>query len=130
MKPNRGFAKDIYEIVEENGPVAYGGIHKRLRERKIRVSSKQVKKSLSNMVHRNNLARADHCSNKFVVANPKTHQKPAFELELTPTPTQVEKTPERDEITPPRGLFNIDLAILAVIAVITSALTTIVMRSL
>ena len=125
MTPNRGFAKDIYQIVQENGPIAYGGIHKRLRERKIRASTKQVKKALSNMVHRNKLARAEHCDKKFILA-----QKPAFKLEPTPTPTQVEKTPERDEITPSRGLFSIDLAILTVIAVITSALTTMVLRNL
>ena len=66
MKPNRGFAKDIYEILQAEGPLAYNGIHKRLRERNIRASSKQVKKALTNMQNRKQLQRTEHCKKKFV----------------------------------------------------------------
>ena len=44
MKPKHGFSKEIYAIVKSHGPLAYNGIHSRLRERSVRMSKDQVRK--------------------------------------------------------------------------------------
>ena len=67
MKPRNGFSKEIYSIVKAHGPLAYNGIHSRLRERSVRMSKDQVKKTLSNMVQRDQLVRSEHNPKKFVV---------------------------------------------------------------
>ena len=67
MKPKHGFSKEIYSIVEAHGPLAYNGIHSRLRERKVRMSKDQVKRALNNMQQRDQLVRSEHNRNKFVV---------------------------------------------------------------
>ena len=131
MKPRRGFARDIYEIVQADGPLAYNGIHKRLRERKIRMSKQQVQRCLINMQQRKQLVRSEQNFNKFLVVE---HNK-AVESAETPDPIQspslVEKTPERAEITPTEGLSQLDSSMITLIAAIaagTAALTTIILR--
>lgn len=133
MKPKRGFARDIYEIVQADGPLAYNGIHKRLRERKIRMSKQQVQRCLINMQQRKQLVRSEQNFKKFLVVE---HNK-AVESAETPDPIQspslVEKTPESVEITPSKGLPELDsstITFIAVIAAATSALTTIILRIL
>lgn len=131
MKPRRGFARDIYEIVQADGPLAYNGIHKRLRERKIRMSKQQVQRCLINMQQRKQLVRSEQNFNKFLVVE---HNK-AVESAETPDPIQspslVEKTPERAEITPTEGLSQLDsstITLIAAIAAGTAALTNIILR--
>ena len=131
MKPRRGFARDIYEIVQADGPLAYNGIHKRLRERKIRMSKQQVQRCLINMQQRKQLVRSEQNFNKFLVVE---HNK-AVESAETPDPIQspslVEKTPERAEITPTEGLSQLDsstITLIAAIAAGTAALTSIILR--
>ena len=65
MKPKHGFSKEIYSIVEAHGPLAYNGIHSRLRERKIRLSKDQVKRALNNMQQRDQLVRSEHNRKKL-----------------------------------------------------------------
>ena len=142
MKPKRGFAKDIYEILQADGPLAYNSIHKRLRERKIRMSKQQVQRCLINMQQRKQLVRSEQNFNKFLVVE---HNK-AVESAETPDPIQspslVEKTPESAEITPPEGFVDQRtlaelkqsvlekavilagmLSVISVVAAVTAALT-------
>jgi hypothetical protein len=133
MKPNRGFAKDIYEILLAEGPLAYNGIHKRLRQRNIRASAKQVKKALTNMQARKQLRRAEHCKNKFVVASAVMRQTDALSAEPVDLHQPVNKTPERAQIEPHEALSNAgwrEVALVAAIAAISAALTTIILEYL
>lgn len=133
MKPKRGFAKDIYEILLAEGPLAYNGIHKRLRQRNIRASAKQVKKALTNMQTRKQLRRAEHCKKKFVVANAVMRQTDAFSAEPVDLHQPVNKTPERAQIEPYEALSNAgwrEVALVAAIAAISAALTTIILEYL
>lgn len=131
MKPTRGFARDIYEIVQADGPLAYNGIHKRLRERKIRMSKHQVQRCLANMQQRKQLVRSEQTFKKFVVVDNNKAIESAEILDPIQSPSLVEKTPERAEITPIEGLSQLDLSTIALIATIaagTAAITTIILR--
>ena len=127
MKPKHGFSKEIYSIVKAHGPLAYNGIHSRLRERYVRMSKDQVKKTLSNMVQRNQLVRSEHNPKKFVVVK----HEDVIISDPIPTPPAVEKTPEIEELPPSQGLPRLDstaIAMIAAIAAGTAALTTIILR--
>ena len=132
MKPKHGFSKEIYTIVKAHGPLAYNGIHTRLRQRSVRMSKDQVKKTLSNMVQRNQLVRSEHNPKKFVVVDYKEHEDVVISDPVT-TPPAVEKTAEIEELTPSAGLPQLDstaIAMIAAIAAGTAALTTIILRYL
>lgn len=127
MKPKHGFSKEIYTIVKAHGPLAYNGIHTRLRERSVRMSKDQVKKTLSNMVQRDQLVRSEHNPNKFVVVK---HEDVTVSDPI-PTPPVVEKTAEMEELPRSQGLPQLDstaIAMIAAIAAGTAALTTIILR--
>ena len=127
MKPKHGFSKEIYSIVEAHGPLAYGGIHSRLRERKVRMSKDQVKRALNNMQQRDQLVRSEHNPKKFVIVG---HEDVTVSDPI-PTPPAVEKTPEIEELPPSQGLPRLDstaIAMIAAIAAGTAALTTIILR--
>ena len=127
MKPKHGFSKEIYSIVKAHGPLAYNGIHSRLRERSVRMSKDQVRKTLSNMVQRNQLVRSEHNPKKFVIVK---HEDVIISDPVS-TPPFVEKTPEIEELTPSAGLPHLDstaIAMIAAIAAGTAALTTIILR--
>lgn len=131
MKPKRGFARDIYEIVQADGPLAYNGIHKRLRERKIRMSKNQVQRCLINMQQRKQLVRSEQNFNKFVVVENNKAVESAEMLDPIQSPSLVEKTPESVEITPTEGLSQLDsstITLIAAIAAGTAALTSIILR--
>jgi hypothetical protein len=127
MKPKHGFSKEIYTIVKANGPLAYSGIHARLRQRSVRMSKDQVLKTLSNMVQRNQLVRSERNPKKFVVVG----HEDVIVSDPIPTPPAVEKTPEIAELPPSEGLTQLDstaIIMIAAIAAGTAALTTIVLR--
>ena len=128
MKPKHGFSKEIYSIVEAHGPLAYGGIHSRLRERKVRMSKDQVKRALNNMQQRDQLVRSEHNPKKFVVVG---FDENVIISDPMPTPPAVEKTPEIEELPPSEGLPQLDstaIAMIAAIAAGTAALTTMILR--
>ena len=161
MKPKRGFAKEIYEIVQADGPLAYNGIHERLRKRKVRMSKNQVKRCLINMQQRRQLVKSDQHYNKFVVVpsendlvdedlysvtqmveewnlgGQKAFAK-AKKSNPAPNPSVAEKTPESDEITPPKRLFETvevrldvkDKAYILLVAAAASSLTAILLELL
>ena len=131
MKPTYGFQKEIYDVLEEHGPLAYTSIHKHLKARGSEIKPKQVRKALDNLRSRGFAVRTETDRRKYtvVVAN-------QIEIETeTPEPIQspslVEKTPERAEITPTEGLSQLDsstITLIAAIAAGTAALTTIILR--
>jgi repressor of nif and glnA expression len=131
MKPTYGFQKEIYDVLEEHGPLAYTSIHKHLKAKGSEIKPKQVRKALDNLRTRGFAVRTETDRRKYtvVVAN-------QIEIETeTPDPIQsvslVEKTPERAEITPTEGLSQLDsttITLIAAIAAGTAALTTIILR--
>lgn len=131
MKPTYGFQKEIYDVLEEHGPLAYTSIHKHLKARGSEIKPKQVRKALDNLRTRGFAVRTETDRRKYtvVVAN-------QMEIETeTPDPIQspslVEKTPERAEITPTEGLSQLDsstITLIAAIAAGTAALTSIILR--
>ena len=149
MKPKRGFARDIYEIVQADGPLAYNGIHERLRKRKVRMSKDQVKRCLINMQQRQQLVRSDQNYNKFVVVANRKAPERAEMPDPIQSPSLVEKTPESVEITPTEGLIDdrtlgelkqsvFDkalilsgmLSVISVVAAVTAVLTIYLLRFL
>ena len=131
MKPTYGFQKEIYDVLEEHGPLAYTSIHKHLKARGSEIKPKQVRKALDNLRSRGFAVRTETDRRKYtvVVAN-------QVEIETeTPDPIQspslVEKTPESVEITPTEGLSQLDsstITLIAAIAAGTAALTNIILR--
>ena len=131
MKPTYGFQKEIYDVLEEHGPLAYTSIHKHLKARGSEIKPKQVRKALDNLRTRGFAVRTETDRRKYtvVVAN-------QIEIETeTPEPIQspslVDKTPESAEITPTEGLSQLDsstITLITAIAAGTAALTTIILR--
>lgn len=131
MRPTYGFQKEIYDVLEEHGPLAYTSIHKHLKARGSEIKPKQVRKALDNLRSRGFAVRTETDRRKYtvVVAN-------QIEIETeTPDPIQspslVEKTPESVEITPTEGLSQLDsstITLIAAIAAGTAALTSIILR--
>ena len=128
-KPRFGFSRDIYEILEEHGPMAYHSIRRHLIEQGSEMKPKQTRYAISNLCQRGYVERSRKDHRRFEVKNNGdiTLEMP----EPVQTPSPVEKTPERDEIRPTEGLFGLnmrDSAIVIAIAIATSALTTIILR--
>jgi len=136
MKPKRGFARDIYEIVQADGPLAYNGIHERLRKRKVRMSKDQVKRCLINMQQREQLVRSDQNYNKFVVVANRKAPEHAEMPDPIQSPSPVEKTPERADLGPEDALINTmevrldmkDKAYILLVAAAASSITAILLE--
>ena len=131
-KPRLGFSRDIYEILEEHGPLAYHGIRQHLNARGSEMKPKQTRCAISNLCQRGYVERSrkDHRRFEIRAKQPDFQLQPAYP---TQTPSLVEKTPESVEITPTEGLFGMnmkDSAIVILIAVITSALTTTILEKI
>jgi len=131
-KPRLGFSRDIYEILQEHGPTAYHGIRQHLIAQGSDMKPKQTRYAISNLCQRGYVERSrkDHRRYQIRAKQPDFQLQPADPI---PTPSPVEKTPESVEITPTEGLFGMNLkdsAIVIIIAVITSALTTTILENL
>ena len=131
-KPRLGFSRDIYEILQEHGPTAYHGIRQHLIAQGSDMKPKQTRYAISNLCQRGYVERSrkDHRRYQIRAKQPDLQLQPADPIQ---TPSPVEKTPESVEITPTEGLFGMNLkdsAIVIVIAVITSALTTTILEIL
>lgn len=131
-KPRLGFSRDIYEILEEHGPLAYYGIRQHLNARGSEMKPKQTRYAISNLCQRGYVERSRKDHRRFEICS----KQPEPELSIVdPIPPTffVEKTPERDDIRPTEGLFGMNLkdsAIVILIAVLTSALTTTILEKL
>lgn len=130
-KPRLGFSRDIYEILEEHGPLAYHGIRQHLNARGSEMKPKQTRCAISNLCQRGYVERSRKDHRRFEVI--KTRNIGLEMADPIQTPSLVEKTPESVEITPTEGLFGMNLkdsAIVILIAVITSALTTTILEKI
>ena len=106
MKPNYGFQREVFDVLEEHGPLAYTSIYKHLKAKGSQIKPKQVRKALDNLRSRGFAVRTKTDRRKYtiVIAN-------QIEIETeTPDPIQspslVEKTPESVGITPTEGLID------------------------
>lgn len=130
-KPRLGFSRDIYEILEEHGPMAYHGIRQHLIAKGSEMKPKQTRYAISNLCQRGYVERSRKDHRRFEVI--KTHNIGLDMADPIPSPSPMEKTPESVEITPAEGLFGMNLkdsAIVILIAVVASALTTTILEYL
>ena len=131
MKPTYGFQKEIYDVLEEHGPLAYTSIHKHLKARGSEIKPKQVRKALDNLRTRGFAVRTETDRRKYTVVVANQIEIKTETPEPIQSPSLVEKTPERAEITPTEGLSQLDsstITLIAAIAAGTAALTTIILR--
>ena len=131
MKPTYGFQKEIYDVLEEHGPLAYTSIHKHLKARGSEIKPKQVRKALDNLRSRGFAVRTETDRRKYTVVVANQVEIETDTPEPIQSPSLVEKTPERAEITPTEGLSQLDsstITLIAAIAAGTAALTTIILR--
>ena len=131
-RPRKGNAREIFDILDEHGPMAYHTIRRHLLDKGSEMKAKQARTAINNLMGRKYIQRSQADFRRYEIRT----KQPDFELQLSDpiqTPSPVEKTPERVEITPTEGLFGMNLkdsAIVIVIAVITSALTTTILENL
>ena len=131
-KPRKGNAREVFDILDEHGPMAYYAIRRHLVERGSEQKPKQTKIAVNNLMGRRYIQRCESDYRRYEIRA----KRPDFQLEMpepVQTPSPVEKTPEREEIRPTEGLFGLnmrDSAIVIAIAIATSALTTIILRIL
>jgi len=144
VKPNRGITRDVFDvIVESEKPLAYNGIHTRLRKRGQKASAKQVKKALDNLQSRSFIERSKSDRRKFMLHSLIVKEKLTGQRERQATkpilnPSLVEKTPESEEITPPKRLFETvevrldvkDKVYISLVAAAASSLTAILLELL
>ena len=131
MKPTYGFQKEIYDVLEEHGPLAYTSIHKHLKARGSEIKPKQVRKALDNLRSRGFAVRTETDRRKYTVVVANQVEIETETPEPIQSPSLVEKTPERAEITPTEGLSQLDsstITLIAAIAAGTAALTSIILR--
>lgn len=131
MKPTYGFQKEIYDVLEEHGPLAYTSIHKHLKARGSEIKPKQVRKALDNLRSRGFAVRTETDRRKYTVVVANQVEIETETPEPIQSPSLVEKTPESVEITPTEGLSQLDsstITLIAAIAAGTAALTTIILR--
>lgn len=131
MKPTYGFQKEIYDVLEEHGPLAYTSIHKHLKARGSEIKPKQVRKALDNLRTRGFAVRTESDRRKYTVVINNQVETEAEAPNPIQSPSLVEKAPESVEITPTEGLSQLDsstITLIAAIAAGTAALTTIILR--
>ena len=131
MKPTYGFQKEIYDVLEEHGPLAYTSIHKHLKARGSEIKPKQVRKALDNLRTRGFAVRTESDRRKYTVVINNQVETEAEAPNPIQSPSLVEKAPESVEITPAEGLSQLDsstITLIAAIAAGTAALTTIILR--
>ena len=131
MKPTYGFQKEIYDVLEEHGPLAYTSIHKHLKARGSEIKPKQVRKALDNLRSRGFAVRTETDRRKYTVVVANQVEIETEAPDPIQSPSLVQKTPESVEITPTEGLSQLDSSMITLIAAIaagTAALTTIILR--
>ena len=131
MRPTYGFQKEIYDVLEEHGPLAYTSIHKHLKARGSEIKPKQVRKALDNLRSRGFAVRTETDRRKYTVVVANQMEIDTETPDPIQSPSLVEKTPERAEITPTEGLSQLDsstITLIAAIAAGTAALTSIILR--
>jgi len=131
MKPTYGFQKEIYDVLEEHGPLAYTSIHKHLKAKGSEIKPKQVRKALDNLRSRGFAVRTETDRRKYTVVVANQVEIETETPEPIQSPSLVEKTPERAETTPTEGLSQLDsstITLIAAIAAGTAALTSIILR--
>ena len=131
MKPTYGFQKEIYDVLEEHGPLAYTSIHKHLKARGSEIKPKQVRKALDNLRSRGFAVRTETDRRKYTVVVANQVEIETEAPDPIQSPSLVQKTPESVEITPTEGLSQLDsttITLIAAIAAGTAALTTIILR--
>ena len=131
MKPTYGFQKEIYDVLEEHGPLGYTSIHKHLKAKGSRIKPAQVMKALDNLRSRGFAVRTESDRRKYTVVINNQVETEAEAPNPIQSPSLVEKAPESVEITPTEGLSQLDsstITLIAAIAAGTAALTTIILR--
>ena len=130
-KPRLGFSRDIYEILEEHGPMAYSKIRWHLIEQGSEMKPKQTRHAISNLCQRGYVERSRKHHRRFEII--KTHDMGLEMPDPIQTPSPMKKTPERAQIEPYEALSNAgwrEVALVAAIAAISAALTTIILEYL
>ena len=71
MKPNYGFQREVFDVLEEHGPLAYTSIYKHLKAKGSQIKPKQVRKALDNLRSRGFAVRTKTDRRKYtiVIAN-------------------------------------------------------------
>lgn len=132
MKPQRGKMREMWDVLEEHGPLSKRQAHQKLRKTGYAITPKQSSSAIDNLLYHKMIVVADKTrgnKKKYQIVGHVQRKKP----KPVQSPSPVEKTPERAEITPTEGLSQLDsrsLALIATIAAVTAALTTIVLRFL
>lgn len=131
-RPRKGNAREIFDILDEHGPMAYHTIRRHLLDKGSEMKAKQARTAINNLMGRKYIQRSQADFRRYEIRT----KQPDFELQLSDpiqTPSPVDKTPESVEITPTEGLSQLDsstITLIAAIAAGTAALTTIVLRYL
>ncbi len=104
-RPRKGNAREIFDILDEHGPMAYHTIRRHLLDSGSEMKAKQARTAINNLMGRKYIQRSQADFRRYEIRT----KQPDFELQLSDpiqTPSPVEKTPERVEITPTDGFTD------------------------
>lgn len=74
-RPKRGISRDIFEVINDNGSATYTSIFKELRRRKSSATPAQIRKSLDNLLFRQQIERSDRNKRRFIINKAILHEK-------------------------------------------------------
>ena len=142
-RPKRGISRDIFEVINDNGSATYTSIFKELRRRKSSATPAQIRKSLDNLLFRQQIERSERNKRRFIINKAILHEQLTGQRQigvakevLLDAADQVikESKKEPSELVPTDDVYyqmtKLEYVYIIGLAAATAAITTTVMRYL
>ena len=142
-RPKRGISRDIFEVINDNGSATYTSIFKELRRRKSSATPDQIRKSLDNLLFRQQIERSERNKRRFIINKAILHEQLTGQRQLGVTKEVLldaadqvikESKKEPSELVPTDDVYyqmtKLEYVYIIGLAAATAAITTTVMRYL
>ena len=142
-RPKRGISRDIFEVINDNGSATYTSIFKELRRRKSSATPAQIRKSLDNLLFRQQIERSERNKRRFIINKAILHEQLTGQRQLGVTKEVLldaadkaikESKKEPSELVPTDDVYyqmtKLEYVYIIGLAAATAAITTTVMRYL
>jgi hypothetical protein len=74
-RPQRGISRDIFDVINDNGSATYTSIRTELRRRKSSATPAQIRKSLDNLLFRQQIERTERNKRRFIINKAILHEQ-------------------------------------------------------
>ena len=142
-RPQRGISRDIFDVINDNGSATYTSIRTELRRRKNSATPAQIRKSLENLLFRQQIERTERNKRRFIINKAILHEQLTGQRQLGVTKEVLldaadkaikESKKEPSELVPTDDVYyqmtKLEYVYIIGLAAATAAITTTVMRYL